>query len=40
MTDAEVINLIFCSGLSTAEKVTDISGRGVGMMLCETILNA
>lgn len=29
--DAEVFNLIFAPGFSTAEKVTDISGRGVGM---------
>jgi len=27
----EIIDLIFASGLSTARKVTDISGRGVGM---------
>ncbi|NLN60783.1 MAG: chemotaxis protein CheA [Deltaproteobacteria bacterium] len=31
LTDAEVYRLIFLPGLSTAEKVTDISGRGVGM---------
>ena len=31
LTDAEVYNLIFEPGFSTAEKVTDISGRGVGM---------
>ena len=31
MTDPEVWNLIFAPGFSTAEKVTDISGRGVGM---------
>lgn len=30
-TDAEVHNLIFHAGLSTAEKITDVSGRGVGM---------
>ncbi|MBS0198686.1 MAG: Hpt domain-containing protein [Planctomycetes bacterium] len=29
--DAEVFNLIFLPGFSTADKVTDISGRGVGM---------
>lgn len=29
--DTEVFNLIFAPGFSTAEKVTDISGRGVGM---------
>lgn len=31
LTDGEVFNLIFEPGFSTAEKVTDISGRGVGM---------
>lgn len=31
MPDAEVWNLIFAPGFSTAEVVTDVSGRGVGM---------
>jgi two-component system chemotaxis sensor kinase CheA len=31
MTDEEAINMIFLPGFSTAAKVTDISGRGVGM---------
>ncbi|MCC6233733.1 MAG: chemotaxis protein CheA [Verrucomicrobiales bacterium] len=31
LTDSEVFDLIFAPGFSTAEKVTDISGRGVGM---------
>lgn len=31
MTDSEVWNLIFEPGFSTAEQVTDVSGRGVGM---------
>jgi two-component system chemotaxis sensor kinase CheA len=31
MTDQEVWNLIFAPGFSTAEVVTDVSGRGVGM---------
>ena len=31
MTDNEVWNLIFAPGFSTAEVVTDVSGRGVGM---------
>ncbi|MBA2721472.1 MAG: chemotaxis protein CheW [Methylibium sp.] len=31
MTDGEVWNLIFEPGFSTAEVVTDVSGRGVGM---------
>ncbi|MBU1218891.1 chemotaxis protein CheA [Myxococcota bacterium] len=30
-SDAEIYNLIFAPGFSTAEKVTEISGRGVGM---------
>ncbi len=31
LSEAEIFKLIFTAGLSTAEKVTDISGRGVGM---------
>lgn len=31
LSDKELIFLIFKSGVSTAEKITDISGRGVGM---------
>ncbi len=31
MSDREVFQLIFAPGFSTAEKVTDVSGRGVGM---------
>lgn len=31
MSDAEVFSLIFAPGFSTAEVVTDVSGRGVGM---------
>ncbi len=31
LTDAEICNLIFHPGFSTAQAVTDISGRGVGM---------
>ena len=30
-TDEEVYNFIFAAGFSTAEKVTDVSGRGVGL---------
>lgn len=30
-SDADAYNLIFAPGFSTAEKVTDLSGRGVGM---------
>jgi two-component system, chemotaxis family, sensor kinase CheA len=31
LTEEETFHLIFAPGLSTAEKVTDVSGRGVGM---------
>ncbi|MCC7354166.1 MAG: chemotaxis protein CheA [Anaerolineae bacterium] len=31
LTENEVIDLIFMAGLSTSKKVTDVSGRGVGM---------
>lgn len=31
LTDERIYNLIFMPGFSTAEKVTDVSGRGVGM---------
>ncbi len=38
MTDQEKMMLIFLPGLSTAEKVTDVSGRGVGMDVVKTNL--
>jgi len=31
LTESEIYNLIFLPGFSTAKKVTDVSGRGVGM---------
>lgn len=31
MNDKEIINLLFNAGFSTAKKVTDVSGRGVGL---------
>ncbi|MEO1230976.1 MAG: chemotaxis protein CheW, partial [Myxococcota bacterium] len=31
MNEREILNLIFAPGFSTAEKVTNVSGRGVGM---------
>ena len=36
LTEREAINLIFLPGFSTAEKVTNISGRGVGMDVVKT----
>ena len=36
MQDRDIFNLIFLAGLSTAEKVTNVSGRGVGMDVVKT----
>ena len=36
LSEKEALNLIFAPGFSTAEKVTDISGRGVGMDVVKT----
>ena len=36
MSDREVTNLIFLPGFSTADKVTNVSGRGVGMDVVRT----
>lgn len=36
MSEREMVNLIFAPGFSTAEKVTNISGRGVGMDVVKT----
>ena len=36
MSDAQAVNLIFLPGLSTAEQVTHLSGRGVGMDVVRT----
>jgi two-component system, chemotaxis family, sensor kinase CheA len=38
MSEAEALELIFHPGLSTAEQVTAISGRGVGMDVVKTVL--
>lgn len=40
LTDTETINLIFRSGISTAKKVTQVSGRGVGMDVVKTNIEA
>ena len=39
MSEKEKVNLIFLPGFSTAEKVTDVSGRGVGMDVVKTNLD-
>ena len=38
MTDTQVFNFIFEAGFSTADKVSDLSGRGVGMDVVRTNL--
>jgi two-component system, chemotaxis family, sensor kinase CheA len=38
MTDQEIWQMIFQPGFSTAEKVTEVSGRGVGLdVVCQTV---
>jgi two-component system chemotaxis sensor kinase CheA len=39
MSEKEKINIIFLPGFSTAEQVTDVSGRGVGMDVVKTNLD-
>lgn len=36
MSEAEALHLIFLSGVSTADKVSEVSGRGVGMDIART----
>jgi two-component system chemotaxis sensor kinase CheA len=38
LPDSEALDLIFHPGLSTAEQVTEISGRGIGMDVVRTVL--
>ena len=40
MDDEEILNIIFNPGFSTAENITDISGRGVGMDVVRTNIEA
>jgi len=40
MNDKEKVDLIFHPGLSTSDKVTDVSGRGVGMDVVKTNIEA
>ncbi len=39
MSEGQILSLIFHPGLSTAEQVTTISGRGVGMDVVKTVLD-
>jgi two-component system, chemotaxis family, sensor kinase CheA len=36
LSDREIVNLVFLPGFSTAEKITNVSGRGVGMDVVKT----
>ena len=40
VTDAELANLVFAPGFSTAETVTELAGRGVGMDVVRSEVNA
>jgi two-component system chemotaxis sensor kinase CheA len=40
LTDEEIDNLIFMPGFSTADKITDVSGRGVGMDVVKRSIQA
>ncbi|MDR3205277.1 MAG: chemotaxis protein CheA [Deltaproteobacteria bacterium] len=40
LTDKEAIGLIFGAGFSTADQITDVSGRGVGMDVVRTNINS
>jgi len=39
LTEAETLDFIFRPGFSTAEQVTEVSGRGVGMDVVQTVLH-
>ncbi len=40
MSEKEVINLLFNAGFSTAKKVTDVSGRGVGLDVVKSMIES
>jgi two-component system, chemotaxis family, sensor kinase CheA len=39
LTDQEAFNLIFMAGFSTSEKITNVSGRGVGLDVVKTMID-
>ncbi len=39
LTDSEILDFIFAPGFSTAEEVTEVSGRGVGMDVVQSVLH-
>ncbi len=40
LSEQALVNLLFMSGVSTAEKITDVSGRGVGMDVVKRCIDA
>ncbi|MCX7884388.1 MAG: chemotaxis protein CheA [Caloramator sp.] len=40
MSEADIKNLIFMQGFSTSDKITDVSGRGVGMDVVKTKISS
>ena len=40
MSEHDIVNLLFMPGFSTAEKITDLSGRGVGLDVVKTKIEA
>ena len=40
LTESEIYNLVFLPGFSTAEKITNVSGRGVGMDVVKRSMDA
>ncbi|GER65644.1 chemotaxis protein CheA [Weizmannia acidilactici] len=40
LTDSQIFNLIFESGFSTADKISDISGRGVGLDVVKSTIQS
>ena len=40
LTDRQIVELIMASGFSTAEKITDISGRGVGLDVVKSTIES
>ncbi len=39
MTEAEIMNLVFRPGFSTADEITEVAGRGVGLDVVESVLH-
>jgi two-component system chemotaxis sensor kinase CheA len=39
LSEAAILELVFCPGFSTAEEVTEISGRGVGLDVVQSVLH-